>query len=106
MATSSELQQVAISPAIAVVVIRFWFYFWDRGNEGRCHFISLPVLIFVLNFFKLIFQDFKETFNLFDKDGDGTISTGELAMVMRSLGQNPSDVELEMMLRGVDEDGQ
>nr|XP_022332304.1 neo-calmodulin-like [Crassostrea virginica] len=54
---------------------------------------------------KEIKNDFKETFNLFDKDGDGTISTSELAMVMRSLGQNPSDMELEMMLRGVDEDG-
>ncbi|XP_056021983.1 calmodulin-alpha-like [Ostrea edulis] len=50
-------------------------------------------------------KDFKETFNLFDKDGDGTISTNELAMVMRSLGQNPSDAELEKMLKGVDEDG-
>nr|XP_034323714.1 neo-calmodulin [Crassostrea gigas] len=50
-------------------------------------------------------NDFKETFNLFDKDGDGTISTNELAMVMRSLGQNPSDAELENMLKGVDEDG-
>ncbi|XP_034323714.2 uncharacterized protein [Magallana gigas] len=50
-------------------------------------------------------KDFKETFNLFDKDGDGTISTNELAMVMRSLGQNPSDAELEIMLKGVDEDG-
>ncbi|XP_022334734.1 neo-calmodulin-like [Crassostrea virginica] len=54
---------------------------------------------------KEIKNDFKETFNLFDKDGDGTISTSELAMVMRSLGQNPSDMDLEMMLRGVDEDG-
>lgn len=50
--------------------------------------------------------DFKDTFNLFDKDGDGTISTNELAMVMRSLGQNPSDAELESMLKDVDEDGE
>ncbi|XP_062620981.1 neo-calmodulin-like isoform X2 [Saccostrea cucullata] len=50
-------------------------------------------------------KDFKETFNLFDKDGDGTISTSELAVVMRSLGQNPSDDDIENMLRGVDEDG-
>lgn len=59
-------------------------------------------LIFWSNIFPV---DFKETFNLFDKDGDGTISTNELAMVMRSLGQNPSDAELENMLKGVDEDG-
>merc|ERR1712146_51438 len=33
--------------------------------------------------------EFKEAFSLFDKDGDGTITTKELGTVMRSLGQNP-----------------
>ena len=32
--------------------------------------------------------EFKEAFSLFDKDGDGTITTKELGTVMRSLGQN------------------
>ena len=31
---------------------------------------------------------FKETFMMFDKDGDGTVSTKELGAVMRSLGTN------------------
>ena len=31
--------------------------------------------------------EFKEAFSLFDKDGDGTITTKELGTVMRSLGQ-------------------
>ena len=30
--------------------------------------------------------EFKEAFSLFDKDGDGTITTKELGTVMRSLG--------------------
>jgi len=34
--------------------------------------------------------EFKEAFSLFDKDGDGTITTKELGTVMRSLGQNPT----------------
>ena len=37
--------------------------------------------------------EFKEAFSLFDKDGDGTITTKELGTVMRSLGQNPTEVK-------------
>ena len=41
--------------------------------------------------------EFKEAFSLFDKDGDGTITTKELGTVMRSLGQNPTEAELQEM---------
>ena len=40
--------------------------------------------------------EFKEAFTLFDKDGDGTITTKELGTVMRSLGQNPTEAELQV----------
>ena len=49
--------------------------------------------------------EFKEAFSLFDKDGDGTITTKELGTVMRSLGQNPHDQELNDMINEIDEDG-
>ena len=42
--------------------------------------------------------EFKEAFSLFDKDGDGTITTKELGTVMRSLGQNPTEAELQDMV--------
>ena len=49
--------------------------------------------------------EFKEAFSLFDKDGDGTITTKELGTVMRSLGQNPTQAELQNMINEVDADG-
>nr|AHY86315.1 Y-GECO1f [synthetic construct] len=49
--------------------------------------------------------EFKEAFSLFDKDGDGTMTTEELGTVLRSLGQNPSEAELRDMINEVDADG-
>ena len=45
--------------------------------------------------------EFKEAFSLFDKDGDGSIATKELGTVMRSLGQNPTEAELQDMVNEV-----
>ena len=42
---------------------------------------------------------------MFDKNGDGTISSHELGIVMRSLGQNPTETELQDMINEVDVDG-
>ncbi|XP_052273702.1 calmodulin-like isoform X1 [Dreissena polymorpha] len=50
-------------------------------------------------------SEFKEAFSLFDKNGDGTISSKELGIVMRSLGQNPTEAELQDMVNEVDADG-
>ncbi|XP_053112231.1 calmodulin-like protein 3 [Hemicordylus capensis] len=49
--------------------------------------------------------EFKEAFLLFDKDGDGAITTKELGTVMRSLGQNPTEAELREMISELDADG-
>lgn len=49
--------------------------------------------------------EFKEAFSLFDVNGDGSITTDELGTVMRSLGQDPSEEELQKMVDEVDEDG-
>ncbi len=48
--------------------------------------------------------EFKEAFQIFDKDGDGLITTKELGTVMRSLGQNLSEEELKTMIQEVDTD--
>lgn len=49
--------------------------------------------------------EFKEAFSLFDQDGDGTITTMELGTIMQSLGQNPTEAELQDMINEVDADG-
>lgn len=49
--------------------------------------------------------DYREAFRLFDKDGDGSITTQELGSVMRSLGQYAMADELRQMLDEIDSDG-
>ncbi|PKU85195.1 neo-calmodulin-like [Dendrobium catenatum] len=48
--------------------------------------------------------EFREAFNHFDKDGDGSITAEELGIVMRSLGINPTVMELQDMISKVDAD--
>lgn len=70
--------------------------------------LSLTLSVYSLFNVLLVFSvcpEFKEAFSLFDKDGDGTITTKELGTVMRSLGQNPTEAELQDMINEVDADG-
>ena len=48
--------------------------------------------------------EFREAFQAFDKDGNGSITTKELGTVMRSLGQNLSEQEIKEIIDEVDED--
>lgn len=58
-------------------------------------------------FYSIFFfnAELREAFSLFDKDGSGTISNDELEVVMKSLGQNPTQSELAQMIQEVDVDG-
>ena len=52
--------------------------------------------------------EFRTAFSLFgsvDKDGDATITTKELGTVMRSLGQDPTDSELQDLINDADANG-
>jgi len=53
----------------------------------------------------LFTSEYQSAFNMFDKDGDGTITTSELGTAMKSLGQNLTKQELEDMVNEVDVDG-
>ncbi|XP_019554568.3 calmodulin-like isoform X2 [Aedes albopictus] len=49
-------------------------------------------------------EELKEAFSLFDTNGDGTITSSELGTVLRSLGKNVSDAEVEELLKEVSVD--
>jgi len=68
-------------------------------------FIYFDYYFHLILYISYIWSEFKEAFSLFDKDGDGTITTKELGTVMRSLGQNPTEAELSDMINEVDADG-
>lgn len=50
-------------------------------------------------------EEYKQVFALFDTDGSGAIGNDELGEAMRSMGMNPTDKELENLIREVDVDG-
>ena len=50
-------------------------------------------------------EEFKEQFALLDTEGKGNITAENLGKVLRSLGQNPTDTELQDMIREVDANG-
>lgn len=43
--------------------------------------------------------EFKECFSLFDGDSDGMITEQELALTMRSLGENITHVEIAALMK-------
>ena len=46
----------------------------------------------------------RAAFEVFDKDGSGTISADELRAVMKSLGENLTDQEIDEMIAEADKD--
>ena len=49
--------------------------------------------------------EFEKAFMPFDKDGNGILTKAELGIVMRSLGQNPPEGELQDLMDKFDADG-
>jgi calmodulin len=47
----------------------------------------------------------REAFSVFDKDGSGNINTDELGAALRSLGQDPTEEELQEMVAEIDTNG-
>ena len=65
------------------------------GNSIRLKWVKLVPSLFV--------SEFKEAFCLYDKTGEG-IDYKELGTVLRALGQNPSNADLEDMRAELESD--
>ena len=50
-------------------------------------------------------KDYRQTFDMFDNNKSGKIDKKELGNVMRQLGKNPSETDLETLVKEVDADG-
>lgn len=47
-------------------------------------------------------KEYQDAFEMFDKDKDGAITARELGNMMRSISQNPTDEEVNAMIKEVD----
>lgn len=50
-------------------------------------------------------SELREAFNIFDRDGSGTINADELRQVMKALGEDLSDAEIDEMIKEADKNG-
>lgn len=50
-------------------------------------------------------EKLRAVFDFFDVDGNGTIDVQELREVIRSLGNNPTEAELDQIINDADQDG-
>ena len=50
-------------------------------------------------------EEFREAFSLYDRNDDGTVTTKDLGLVLKAIGQNPSDEETNQLVSRFDSDG-
>lgn len=79
--------------------------FMSVPPNGSTYFISTVFFFPQENLSDEQIAEYKDAFSLFDRDGNGIITTRELGAIMRSLGFNPTEEELQAMINAVDYDG-
>ena len=76
----------------------------DR-QRSRDRDIELTTSLFERKCLVVFVTEYFEAFNYFDKDNSGHITTKELGTLMKSLGENPTENELQRIINTVDIDG-
>ena len=74
--------------------------FCDRGSD-----IELTVNQYEGKYLVVFDAEYFEAFRYFDKDNSGHITTKELGTLMKSLGENTTENELQRIINTVDIDG-
>ena len=77
----------------------------DRDGSGSVDFREFVELMIKREAEKETIDDLKQVFRVFDKDGNGYVSTSEIKFVLNSVGLHFSDEEILEMVQEADIDG-
>jgi len=77
----------------------------DENNDGEIDFDEFLEMMSKKMAGVDPMEEMREAFNVFDKDGSGTISTSELKSVMKSLNEDLNDEQIKEMIKEADVDG-
>ncbi|PZC81707.1 hypothetical protein B5X24_HaOG212151 [Helicoverpa armigera] len=83
----------------------FTFLFLGSGELEFEEFVTLASRFMVEEDAEAMQQELKEAFRLYDKEGNGYITTGVLREILRELDDKISAEELDMMIEEIDSDG-
>ena len=105
--TFIELKTVMLSLGLLPTVEEVIEIIKEMDTDGN-GVIDFTEFLTIMNR-KTLFWDgdevIREAFRLFDKDGNGVISAAELHRVMKSLGENVTEDEVNEMIKEADLDG-
>uniref|UniRef100_A0A336LA48 CSON005862 protein n=1 Tax=Culicoides sonorensis TaxID=179676 RepID=A0A336LA48_CULSO len=80
----------------------------DADGSGELEFeefVTLAARFMVEEDAEAMLQELKEAFRLYDKEGNGYITTGVLREILRELDDQLTNDDLDMMIEEIDSDG-